>query len=80
MTSDIEVKKVVVAIQEIPVLAGTPGDGYVLTYVAGNTDWEAKEPAVQFIAGGDLSGTSTNQTVIKIDGASVPAAGASDTV
>lgn len=49
--------------------AGT--NGYVLTMVAGVPTWQAG-----FTAGGDLSGTSTSQTVIKINGASVPVSGA----
>jgi hypothetical protein len=66
----------VIAIQNNPILAGTPTDGYVLTYVTANGRWEPKVAASgSFSASGDLSGTSSSQTVIRINGATVPAAG-----
>jgi hypothetical protein len=45
---------------------GSAQDGYALTW--DNTDgyWKALPTAIQFIAGGDLSGTSISQNVIKI--------------
>jgi hypothetical protein len=56
---------------------GASQDGYVLTWVNSNNDWEAKVSAggTSFTAGGDLSGTNTSQNVINIHGASVPIAG-----
>lgn len=52
----------------------TPSDGYVLTYVSANSDWEPKAATGgggSFTAGGDLSGTSSSQTVIKLQGNAV---------
>ena len=46
-------------------------DGYVITYVAANSDFEAKPAPSSFTAGGDLSGSSSSQTVTKIQGNSV---------
>lgn len=54
-------------IRNIPILAGTPTDGYPLTYVAADGYWEPKIPAV-FILGGDLGGTPISQKVIGIQG------------
>lgn len=55
---------------------GAIPDGYVATYSATDGYWEAKPAATgSFSAGGDLSGSSSNQTVIKINGASVPVSG-----
>lgn len=65
----------VVKLQGRSVASTAPTDGYVLTWVASNTDWEPKPAPVGFSAGGDLSGTATNQNVINIHGASVPIAG-----
>lgn len=50
---------------------GSSDDGYVLTW--NNTDgyWLAKPLPAGFVAGGDLSGTNTNQTVIRINGNAV---------
>jgi hypothetical protein len=53
---------------------GATQDGYVLTWVNGSTDWQAK-PATgggggSFTAGGDLTGSSTSQQVVSITGAS----------
>jgi len=43
-------------------------DGYLLTWVNSISKWEAKPPPVGFSAGGDLSGSATDQTVIGIQG------------
>jgi len=50
---------------------GVSDDGYVLTWDNANSYWIALPPET-FTAGGDLSGTNTNQTVEKINGTSVP--------
>jgi hypothetical protein len=55
---------------------GSAQDGYVLTWVNGSTDWEAKPSTSVFTAGGDLSGTSSSQTVIAIQGNPVSASAA----
>lgn len=62
-------------LQGVAVSSTAPSDSYVLTYVAADSQWEPKPTAPTFSAGGDLSGTATNQTVIAVHGASVPAAG-----
>lgn len=44
---------------------GATQDGYSLTWVNASSDWQAKPaPSGSFSAGGDLSGTSSSQTVI----------------
>lgn len=70
----------VIGIQGYPVGAIAPTDSYVLTWVAANNRWEP-QPSTGgggggFTAGGDLSGSSTNQNVIRINGATVPTSGA----
>lgn len=60
-------------LQGIVVAANTPSNGQVLTYVSVNHDWEPQNPTSGFTAGGDLSGTSTSQTVLAIHGTAVPA-------
>jgi hypothetical protein len=56
------------------VISGTPSTGQVLTATSPTAaDWAT--PASGFTAGGDLTGTSTNQNVVNIHGASVPIAG-----
>lgn len=71
----------VIRLQGRSVSAISPNDGYVLTWVAANSDWEPKSAATQFTAGGDLSGSSISQQVISITGSSglinVAATGAS---
>ena len=64
----------VVKIQGNPIQAGILGpsdDGYVLTW---NSDgyWTAEQAAISFTAGGDLSGTNTNQIVSGIEGKVLP--------
>lgn len=49
---------------------GASQDGYALTWVNASTDWQAKSIPAGFTAGGDLSGTSTAQTIIQISGTS----------
>ncbi len=61
----------VAKIQGNPVFSQTLGsdqDGYVLTWINSNGEYQAKPAAIGFAASGDLSGTSTNQTVIGIQG------------
>lgn len=65
----------VVKLQGRNVSSTAPTNGQLLTWVAGNNDWEPVSAPSGFTAGGDLSGTSTNQNVINIHGASVPIAG-----
>lgn len=65
---------VVSAVSTIPVADLAPGTNtYVLTTTGGVAVWAA--PAAGFTAGGDLTGSSSSQTVAKVNGATVPAAG-----
>jgi hypothetical protein len=67
----------VVKIQGTSVTSIAPGatqDGYVLTWVNAAGQIEFKPAAIGFTAGGDLSGTNTNQTVVKLQGNSVSSA------
>ena len=50
---------------------GSGQDGYVLQYVNSTKKWTPKATAATFSAGGDLSGSSSSQKVIGIDGYSV---------
>ena len=64
----------VIGIQGLPVLAGTPGaDGYVLTWVLANSRYEWKAPNAAITFGTDLTGNSTNQTVVGLKGSALPA-------
>lgn len=56
---------------------GASQDGYSLTWDNADGYWRAYPPPVGFTAGGDLSGTSTNQTVIGIQ--TVPVANTAPT-
>lgn len=48
---------------------GAAQDGYFLSWVNANSDWEAKiAPSGSFSASGDLSGSSSSQTVVGLDG------------
>jgi hypothetical protein len=75
-----ETATVVAKIKGNPVATQTLGasqDGYVLTWSQTDGYWYAKVATGgggSFTAGGDLSGSSSSQTVIKINGTSVPAA------
>src|ERR1019366_6871665 len=65
---------VVGKLQGNPVQSGTNAaaqDGYILTWVNASTQYQAKPAAAGFTAGGDLSGTSSSQNVIKIQGNAV---------
>lgn len=66
----------VVKLQGRSISSSAPSDGQILTWVASNNDWEPQPAPTGFTAGGDLSGTATNQNVINVHGASVPIAGA----
>lgn len=48
----------------------SPTDGYVLTWVNSNNEWEPKKTADIFTAAGDLTGDSSSQTVISLTGSS----------
>jgi hypothetical protein len=61
----------VVALQSNSVLAqslSAINDGYVLTWNDGSSRWEALPAPDSFTAGGDLSGTSSSQTVNRLKG------------
>lgn len=59
----------VIGLQNFPVSSLSPNDGQSLTWVQTNNNWE---PVTinSFTAAGDLSGTSTNQTVVGLTGSS----------
>jgi len=65
----------VIAIQNIPVNATAPSDGYLLTYDLIDGYWHPAPAPIGFSAGSDLSGTATNQTVEKIKGTIITTAG-----
>jgi hypothetical protein len=56
-------------------ILGASQDGYGLIWDNADGYWRAYPIPAGFTAGTDLSGTSTSQTVIKINGATVPIAG-----
>ena len=58
----------VTGIQSVPVSSTAPTAGQVLQYVSGK--WTPENLTAVYAAGGDLSGTSTTQTVISISGPS----------
>ena len=60
----------VVGLRGRSISAEAPEDGYVLTWNDGYSAWEAAAPSGGggFTAGGDLTGTSSSQTVAKING------------
>jgi len=55
------------------VTMGAPADGQVPTFDAASGTWKAKAPTGGFTAGGDLSGTSTSQTVVGLEGKALDA-------
>lgn len=60
----------VLKIRGIPITAGTPGEGQLLTGNGlGGAAWAP--PPSGFTAGGDLTGSSTNQTVAKMNGVTI---------
>jgi hypothetical protein len=62
----------VIKLQTRAVSSTAPTDGYFLKWVQANNQWEpASAPSGSFTAGGDLSGSSSSQTVIAIQGRSV---------
>lgn len=62
----------VVGLQGIGISSSAPDDGYFLKYNQLYNQWQpALAPSGSFSAGGDLSGTSSSQTVIKINGISL---------
>jgi len=69
--------QIVVGLQGNPINNATPNSGDVLTW--NGSQWvPAAGPSGSFSAGGDLSGTSTNQTVERIQGYAVYDAAPSD--
>tara|TARA_R110000868_G_scaffold67046_6_gene199275 strand:- start:7137 stop:8324 length:1188 start_codon:yes stop_codon:yes gene_type:complete len=58
----------VIKLQGYAVATTTPTEGYVLTWEASSSSWKPKVASggSSFTAGGDLSGSSTSQTVIKL--------------
>ena len=67
--------QIVIGIQSVDISATAPSTGQVLTATSPTTASWAAAPS-GFTAGGDLSGTNTDQNVIAIHGASIPIAGA----
>jgi hypothetical protein len=64
----------VIKIQGNAVKSGVPTDGYVLTWVSVNNDWEPQLPPSGVTWAGDLLGsTNTSQTVVAVHGTAVPA-------
>jgi hypothetical protein len=47
---------------------GASQDGYALTWINANSEWQAKPMPIGFTAGGDLSGTATVQRVSQLTG------------
>jgi hypothetical protein len=58
----------VVALRGVPLANTAPTNGQVLEYNSGTGDWTPTTVSGLFTAGGDLSGTATDQTVIGIQG------------
>lgn len=69
----------VAKLQGTVVLSGTPSTGQVLTATSGSAaNWQTPSSG-SFTAAGDLSGTSSSQTVVGIRGNSVPAPSGTNT-
>jgi hypothetical protein len=69
----------VVGLQTKAVAATAPTDGQVLTYNNGLSQWEPATPSGGgFTAGGDLSGSSSNQTVVGLQTKAVAATAPTD--
>lgn len=58
----------VVKLQGIPVAATVPNNGDVLFYNASHLNWEPSGNTFAFVAGNDLSGTNTLQSVVGLSG------------
>jgi hypothetical protein len=67
----------VIRLQNIPVNATVPTDGQLLTYDLVDGYWHPADAPISFTAGGDLTGTASNQTVAKIKGTTITTAGGS---
>jgi hypothetical protein len=63
----------VVGLQGRTLDSSAPSGGDVIAWDAGSSQWEPTPPASGFTAGGDLSGTPTDQTVIGLQGNEVSA-------
>jgi hypothetical protein len=61
-------EQTVVGIRARLVSSTAPTDGQLLTWVAIDAAWEPQDPPSSFTAGGDLSGSTTSQTVIGLQG------------
>lgn len=62
---------------------GSTQDGYVLTWVSIDNQWEAKPTTATVSSvtmGGDVTGSSSSATVIKVDGVSYPSSPSTNTV
>lgn len=58
------------------VASGTPTNGQVLTYSTGSSQWVAQDISSGAVTlAGDVTGAANANTVVKINGATVPAAG-----
>lgn len=61
---------------------GAAQDGYVLTWINGSADWQAKPTTATTVVtlAGDVTGPSNANTVVKVDGVSYPASPSTNTV
>lgn len=71
LTAVTPIAQKVIGLQGNSVAATAPTDGYLLTWNQLALEWQPLAPPVSFTAGGDLSGSNTNQTVIALRGRSV---------
>ena len=62
------ISQTVIGLQGYSISDATPTDGYLLTWSESNEYWEPAPAPVSFTAGGDLSGTESNQEVISLTG------------